>query len=217
MYKLPLFPLNTVLFPGMPVRLHIFEERYKQMMALCLQSRQPFGVVLIREGVEANGPLAEPHMIGCTAHIIQVEPLPMGRMNVTAVGQERFKILALNYDSAYLAAVVESCPLDNQTPFALRRVGQKLRPWVERYLEMLTQAGNVEFDSSQLPADPVALAYLSAYLLQVPPHHKQELLAMDDAPAFVQSVTKLCRREVLLLDSILKRVTAEEMRPFSVN
>ncbi len=217
MYKLPLFPLNTVLFPGMPVRLHIFEDRYKEMMSLCLQSRRPFGVVLIREGVEANGPLAEPYMIGCTAQIIQVEPLAMGRMNVTAVGEERFKILTLNYDSAYLAGIVESSPLDNQTPPALARVGERLRPWVERYLEMLTEAGNVEFDPSQLPDDPLGLAYLAAYLVQVPPAQKQELLAMNDAPAFIEAVGKLCRREVLLLDSILARATAEEMGPFSAN
>jgi Lon protease-like protein len=217
MYKLPLFPLNTVLFPGMPVRLHIFEDRYKEMMSLCLQRRRPFGVVLIRQGVEANGPLAEPHMIGCTAQIIQVEPLAMGRMNVTAVGEERFKILTLNYDSAYLAGIVESCPLNDQAQPTLARVGERLRPWVERYLEMLTEAGNVEFDPTQLPDDPLGLAYLAAYLVQVPPAQKQELLAMNDAPAFVEAVGKLCRREVLFMDNILARAAAEENGPFSAN
>ncbi len=215
MYKLPLFPLNTVLFPGMPLRLHIFEDRYKEMMSLCLQGRQPFGVVLIREGVEANGPLAQPHLVGCSAQIVQVEPLAGGRMNVTAVGQERFKILTLNYDSAYLAGIVESLPLDN--PHSLTDSGSRLRPWLKRYLEMLTQAGNIEFDSAQLPDDALSLAYLAAYLLQVPPAQKQALLAMDEAPAFVNAVSKLCRREVLLLDSIMERVKAEEMGPFSVN
>ena len=217
MFKLPLFPLNTVLFPGMPVRLHIFEDRYKEMMSLCLQSRQPFGVVLIRDGVEAHGPLAEPHVIGCSAQIIQVEPLEQGRMNVTAVGQERFKIQTLTHDSAYLAGIVESSPLDNQSPLRLQRSGARLRPWVERYMEMLTEAGNIEFDPDQLPEDPLGLAYLAAYLMQVPPVQKQELLAMNEAPAFVDAVSKLCRREVLLLDSILERVKAEELGPFSLN
>jgi len=217
MFKLPLFPLNTVLFPGMPVRLHIFEDRYKEMMSLCLQSRQPFGVVLIREGVEAHGPLAEPHVIGCSAQIIQVEPLEQGHMNVTAVGQERFKIQTLTHDSAYLAGIVENSPLDNQSPLRLQRSGARLRPWVERYMEMLTEAGNIEFDPDQLPEDPLGLAYLAAYLMQVPPVQKQELLAMNEAPAFVDAVSKLCRREVLLLDSILERVKAEELGPFSLN
>lgn len=216
-YKLPLFPLNTVLFPGMPVRLHIFEDRYKEMMSLCLQSHRPFGVVLIRQGIEANGPLAEPHMIGCSAHIIQVEPQAMGRMNITAVGQERFKILALNYDSAYLTGIVESRPLNDPARPALARVGERLRPWVERYLEMLTEAGSIEFDSSQLPDDPLGLAYLAAYLVQTPPAQKQELLAMNDATAFVTAVGKLCRREVLLLDSILAHAATKDTGPFSAN
>lgn len=217
MYKLPLFPLNTVLFPGMPLRLYIFEKRYKEMMSLCLQSRQPFGVVLIREGVEANGPLAQPYMIGCTAHIIQVEPLAQGRMNITAVGQERFKILTLNYDCAYLAGIVESSPLDDYSPLTLQRGGSRLRPWVERYLEMLSQAGHIEFDPQQLPDDPLALAYLTAYLLQIPPTQKQELLAINEAPVFVDTVGKLCRREVLLLDTVTTHINAEAPGPFSVN
>src|SRR5512147_2655499 len=92
MYELPLFPLNTVLFPGMPISLHIFEPRYKLMIEQCIQIAQPFGVVLIREGVEALGPSAEPHQIGCSAQITQVERLEDGRMNIVAVGVERFQI-----------------------------------------------------------------------------------------------------------------------------
>lgn len=217
MYKLPLFPLNTVLFPGMPLRLRIFEARYKEMINLCLQSHQPFGVVLIQEGVEANGPLAEPHQIGCSAQIIQVEPLAQGQMNITAVGQERFKIVTLNHDHAYLDSIVESCPFDEEKPLALSRAGQRLRPWAERYLQMLTEVGDVEFDPQQLPEEPLGLAYLAAYLIQVPPAQKQALLSLDQAATFVNTVSTLCRREVLLLDSGLARANADEARPFSLN
>ena len=93
MLDLPLFPLNTVLFPGMPLSLHIFEDRYKRMIGECIDSGNPFGVVLIKRGQEANGPLAEPHEIGCTARIIEVEPLSEGRMNIVVLGQKRFRIL----------------------------------------------------------------------------------------------------------------------------
>lgn len=186
-------------------------------MSQCVQGHQPFGVVLIREGVEANGPLAQPHLVGCTAQIIQVEPLAQGRMNVTAVGEERFKILTLNYDSAYLAGIVESLPLDNPSPRSLAQHGSRLRPWLERCLEMLAEAGNIEFDREQLPDEAVSLAYLAAYLLQVPPSHKQDLLAINEALTFVDTVSKLCRREVLLLDNIQARVKADELGPFSVN
>ena len=56
-YKLPLFPLNMVLFPGLPISLHIFEERYRLMIARCIEQNGPFGVVLIREGREVGGDL----------------------------------------------------------------------------------------------------------------------------------------------------------------
>jgi uncharacterized protein len=96
MFELPLFPLNTVLFPGMPIQLYIFEQRYKEMIHDCLKSSQPFGVVLIRNGKEANSHLAEPHYVGCSARILDVEPLEEGRMNLVALGQQRFRILELN-------------------------------------------------------------------------------------------------------------------------
>ena len=79
MFELPLFPLNTVLFPGMPLTLHIFEDRYKLMIGKCIQERQPFGVVLIRRGLEALGPVADTHSVGCMAFIRQVERLEQGR------------------------------------------------------------------------------------------------------------------------------------------
>ena len=96
MFELPIFPLNTVLFPGMPLSLHIFEDRYKLMIGKCLQERRAFGVVLIRQGAEALGPLAEPNKIGCTAFISQVERLHQGRMNIGVIGQRRFRIISLD-------------------------------------------------------------------------------------------------------------------------
>ena len=70
--ELPLFPLNTVLFPGATLPLHIFEDRYKEMISQCIEEHRPFGVLLIRKGREA-GDLAEPFEIGTTAHIARVD------------------------------------------------------------------------------------------------------------------------------------------------
>ena len=75
MYELPLFPLNVVLFPGMPLPLHIFEDRYKEMIADCIRENRPFGVVLIEEGSAEHGPAARPVAIGCTAEIAQVQEM----------------------------------------------------------------------------------------------------------------------------------------------
>src|SRR3954466_6437378 len=97
MFELPLFPLNTVLFPGMPLNLHIFEERYKLMIGRCIEANQPFGAVLIKRGSEVSGlgKAAEPFSIGCTVQITQVQSLGAGRMNISVVGKERFQIFSL--------------------------------------------------------------------------------------------------------------------------
>src|SRR5687767_13844296 len=103
MTELPLFPLNTVLFPAMPLKLHIFEERYKTMINECIDNNSPFGVLLIDTGADSGGPLAKPHLIGCTAHITRVQRLPFGRMNIMAVGRERFRVNALFQNKPYLS------------------------------------------------------------------------------------------------------------------
>src|SRR6185503_19425073 len=99
--ELRLFPLNTVLFPGMRMPLHIFEERYRLMIRECIEQDAPFGVLLIREGEETGGS-AVPHGVGTTARITQVEYLDDGRMNIFTIGQERFRLSELSTDREYL-------------------------------------------------------------------------------------------------------------------
>jgi len=220
MYDLPLFPLNAVLFPSTPISLHIFEPRYKLMVERCLQDGQPFGVVLIRQGVEAFGPLAEPYPVGCTAQITQVENLGDGDMDIVAIGIERFQIAKLAHDKPYLVGRVRWFPLRREDPLSLTQAGQRLRPWVERYLSILIQASeNAEFDLSRLPDDPVALAYLAAAVVQIPLDQKQELLATDRAITFLTRIGAIYRREVVLLRAILERDADEDLAQhlFSLN
>lgn len=217
MPELPLFPLNTVLFPGMPLNLHIFEDRYKEMMKRCIGNNEPFGVVLIKQGTEAFGPTAEPYAVGCTAHIKQVQPLTQGRMNISSVGQDRFKIKSLDRAETYLVGEIEYYPLENYEPQKLVGEGQYLRPWIERYLTMLARAGDVQFDASELPEDPLALAYLGAVLLQVPLDQKQNLLELKRTADLMKAIRVIFRREVALLEFILSKTNTETDSPFSVN
>lgn len=106
MSRLRLFPLRTVLFPGMDLQLQVFEERYRTLVAECLEQCEPFGVVLIREGSEVGGP-AVPHRVGCTARIKGVAPTRDGRLTLNAVGGVRFRIAELYEDQPYLSADVE--------------------------------------------------------------------------------------------------------------
>ena len=92
--ELPLFPLNLVLFPGMRLPLHIFEERYKTMISNCIERKTPFGVLLIKEGREAGGP-AEPFRIGTTARITQNTQLEGGRLNILTIGEKRFELVEI--------------------------------------------------------------------------------------------------------------------------
>lgn len=219
MYELPLFPLNTVLFPGMPLTLHIFEARYKAMIQRCVDSGEKFGVVLIRQGDEALGPVAEPYFVGCAAEIMKVQPLKDGRMNILAVGRERFRVQNLNKELAYLTGMVESFPLDMLDYESAQAQGQLLLPWVERYLTLLGEVGEVSFDLGQLPAEPKALAYLAAAVLQTPAGNKQTLLATAETTQLLSRLRKLYRQEVPLLRTMIEAKEQQQDGPagFSLN
>lgn len=209
MFELPLFPLQSVLFPGMTLNLHIFEDRYKEMINLCIETRQPFGVVLIQEGMEALGPLAKPHLIGCTAQIVRMLPRGEGRMDISAVGHDRFIIRSLNYERPYLVGLVDLHPLEGGDPARMMQEGNRLRPWVERYLEILSRVGNIPFNPQQLPSDPLQLGYLAASILQqLSLDQKQDLLAAEQAVEMLTEIRSIYRREVTLLDMMLERANS---------
>ena len=217
-FELPLFPLHTVLFPGMPLALHVFEPRYLQMVGECMRTRQPFGVVLIREGQEVGDPTAEPFPVGCTAEIAQLQPLEDGRLQLLVIGRDRFRILSLHRDQPYLTGTVERFPLEEKAG-ANRVTVEALRPWVEQYLELLSEAGEMEFDASRLPSEPEEMAYLAATVLQVPALEKQALLAQAGATELLEEMRGLYRRELPLLRAMLSLSESlpEGPGPFSLS
>lgn len=214
MYELPLFPLNTVLFPGMPLPLQIFEERYKEMIDDCIREKRPFGVVLIREGVAENGPLAEPHAIGCTAQITQVQPLDDdGRMLIVSIGRERFRIVSLHKDKPYLVGIVEPAPLLAESRELLEEGVARLHPLVLEYLQIMAQAGHIEFEASQVPTDAEALIYLAAAVIQLPNEIKQSWLAIDKASELLHRLERRYSSELPLL----RMMPREDQGIFSYN
>jgi Lon protease-like protein len=94
---MPIFPLNTVLFPGALLPLRIFEVRYMDMARACLRESSPFGVCLIREGQEVGAP-AVPENIGCVARLQQPDMEELGILKVVAHGTERFRIVSSEVD-----------------------------------------------------------------------------------------------------------------------
>lgn len=217
-FELPLFPLQTVLFPGMPLALHVFEPRYRQMVDECLRDRKPFGVVLIREGDEVGDALVQPFAIGCTAEIAQMQPLEGGRMQLLVIGQDRFQILQIHHDQPYLTGTVEYFPLRSEATQS-RAAVEALLPWVEEYLSLLRDAGELDFDLARLPSEPDTLAYLAATVLQVPALDKQPLLAEPVAANLLNDMRSLYRRELPLLRAMLefRQEIPAGPGPFSLN
>lgn len=213
MYELPLFPLNTVLFPGMPLPLHIFEERYKAMIADCIRDNTPFGVVLLTEGAAEESPPATPYAFGCTAEIAQVQKLDQGRMLLLTVGRERFRIVRLSFDKPYLVGMVESAPLLVDDEEHLAESAAALEPMVMDYLHKLAQLGSIEVEPDAAPDDALSLVYLAATLIQLPAEEKQAFLAIDRASELALALTRVYRRELALM----RTLPAEDVAIFSLN
>lgn len=187
------------------------------MIQLCMDEDELFGVVLIQHGSEALGPLAQPHTVGCTARIVDVQTLTKGRMNITAIGEQRFRILSLDYDSPYLIGEVEFYPMESELPDQLTPAARRLAPKVKHYMRLLNEIEEVELDPENLPEDPLELAHLGAILLQMPPEKKQELLRAASALDMLNLSNQIYDREIAFLRAIIIHGKDEEQSPITYN
>ncbi len=181
-YSLPLFPLHHVLFPYIPLQLHVFEERYRVMINHCIDTNRPFGVVLIREGEEVGAP-ATPYEVGCVARILGVQRLEDGRMYLIAAGEERFRLLDyMEAEEPYLVGKVEALedvPREEQPEFVLK-IASAIKDVFVTYLARFAERTNREFPDVDLPEDPSQLSFCIAAIAQFPPDQKQKLLETTD-------------------------------------
>ena len=200
---LPLFPLNTVLFPGMVLPLHIFEERYKVMVERCLEERRAFGVLLIRQGKEVGGQ-ALPYAVGTTSAIASMNRLEGGKLDIVTIGIERFRLHAIHDHEPYLVGDAEPWPLgDADSGHAQERVSQ-LQALFRHYLDQLVQAQGHRIKVDEVPSDPRTLALLIAMSLKVPLVQKQYLLTRPTVDLMLQAERVIMRREQLLLNHIIQ-------------
>jgi Lon protease-like protein len=200
--EIPLFPLNTVLFPGMMLPLHIFEDRYKMMIKRCLAETSEFGVVLLSEGT-AEGPLGGIYDIGTTAQIKQVDALPDDRFNIVTTGARRFRVIEEHRDLyPYLTATIEFYPITDDTSTKTLDLARKLSPLVGRYLKLFKDANGTRFRFGQLPTDPLTLAFLVGVILPVENDIKQEILSMPDTYSILLTEYELLKHETLMLEII---------------
>jgi Lon protease-like protein len=211
---LPLFPLSTVLFPGLPLPLHIFEPRYRHLVADLLAGPRParFAVVAIREGRETGVDGARSlYEIGCTATLRDVSEYPDGRYDLVTVGARRFRLGRLDSARPYLRAEAELLGEGGGDETAAPEAARAVRTSFTSYLAALARRHGGEPAITGLPDDPVRLSYLVAAAMVVDLPAKQSLLAEPDAAARLTAELALLARETALLRA-LTSAPAPELR-----
>jgi uncharacterized protein len=216
---LPLFPLGTVLFPGLVLPLHVFEERYRalvrHLMDLPADEAREFGVVAIRSGweVERATPGGEPavelttstslslYEVGCSAQLRQVTEHPDGRFDIVTVGRRRFRLVDVDQDGApYLTARVEWLPEEAGEPGLADTLAPGVLAIFQQYLGKLR--GESIPTGEQLPDDPNVLSHLIAATASLTLDDRQQLLALPDTVSRLRAERVMLGREVALLDQI---------------
>ncbi|MFI0795587.1 LON peptidase substrate-binding domain-containing protein [Micromonospora rubida] len=213
--RLPIFPLGTVLFPGLVLPLHIFEERYRalvrHLVGLPEGAPREFGVVAIRAGWEvAPGATERPvpgvgdvtlHEVGCTAELRQVTELADGGFDIVTVGRRRFRIVDVDEGAEpYLTAEVEWLPEPGGPDEAADLLAARVISVFRQYLGLIRPAP--EEISEQLPEDPTVLSHLVAATAMLTVDDRQRLLAIDDTTARLRAELRLLNREAALLRQV---------------
>ncbi|HEY1640759.1 MAG TPA: LON peptidase substrate-binding domain-containing protein [Streptosporangiaceae bacterium] len=218
---LPLFPLGTVLYPGLVLPLHIFEERYRQLVRDLLAGPEPrrFGVIAIREGREtgAHG-VSSLHEVGCTATVRQVEEHEDGRFDLVTVGTDRFRLLRLHEGRPYLCADMEPLPEQVGDEAVAGLAVHAVQDAFRGYLEALAARGATRISVPDLPDEPMLLSYVVAASVIVEVPDKQALLAEPDAGRRLTAERSLLLRETTMLRT-LPSTPAPDLRysPYSPN
>jgi uncharacterized protein len=218
---LPLFPLGTVLYPGLLLPLHIFEDRYRQLVRDLLDGPEPrrFGVIAIRKGRETGvAGISSLHEIGCTATLRRVAEHDDGRFDLVTVGSQRFRLLELDDSRPYLQGKVDLLAEDAGDEAAAGVAAEAVRRGFRGYLDALTARGATQVSVPDLPADPVQLSYLVAASVIIDLGDQQALLAEPDAAARLAAERALLSREATMLRS-LTSTPAPDLRysPYNPN
>jgi Lon protease-like protein len=173
--SLPLFPLGTVLFPGGPLALRIFEPRYLDMMRRCLREPAPFGVVLILTGAEV-GALTSIAELGTTARVVDFDTLPDGLLGISCLGERRFRVLR-HWQQADGLNLAEVDYLPEEAPCALPL---EFAPLGDLLREVLPRLGGAYAHVEAHYQDAGWVANRLAEVLPLSPAQQQQLLELAE-------------------------------------
>lgn len=186
---LPIFPLDVVLFPGTPLPLHIFEPRYREMIAECIEQKKPFGMVRAKENAVAE--------IGCTAEILEVtKQYEDGRMDIATEGKQRFAIVQLNHDRPYLQAEVNW--LDDDEPSGLTRTE------MDAAIELHEQLFSLLGQDAEIDRDRQPLSFQLVNQLPVDLDFKQSMLEMKSEPERMETLLEYYRVTIPKVEKTLR-------------
>jgi hypothetical protein len=218
---LPLFPLGTVLFPGMLLPLHIFEDRYKELVRDLLDGPEPrrFGVIAIKKGRETGVEgVSSLYEVGCTATLRETEGNDDGGYDVVAVGTQRFRLDALDESRAYLQGEVEFLAEDEGDSAAAGRAAHLVAGAFQAYLDVLTAQGLAQVNVPEVPEEPVLLSYLVAASMIIDLPDRQALLAEPDSLSRLTAERAMLVHETTMLQTLTAR-PAPDLRyaPYNPN
>ncbi|MDQ0990350.1 LON peptidase substrate-binding domain-containing protein [Streptomyces sp. V3I7] len=242
--RLPLFPLNSVLFPGLVLPLNIFEERYRAMMRELLKTPEDeprrFGVVAIRDGHEVapsapgmpdptavpeRGPTAgfgaDPsrafHGIGCIADAATIRERPNGTFEVLATGTTRVRLLSVDTSGPFLTAELEE--LTEEPGDEAGALAEGVLRSFRQYQKRLAGASERSLTTNaELPDDPSVVSYLVAAAMMLDTPTRQRLLQAPDTASRLRDELKLLRAETAILRNLPSLPAAELTRsPTSLN
>ncbi|MCS7292220.1 MAG: LON peptidase substrate-binding domain-containing protein [Gloeomargarita sp. SKYBB_i_bin120] len=208
--ELPVFPLpEVVLFPGCPLPLHIFEYRYRMMMASILETDKRFGVLMW------NPQEGRPVTIGCCAEVLRYERLPDDRMLILTLGQQRFQVLKYLREKPFRVALVEwiedQPPTEDLQPLA-DEVRQLLYDVVQLSAKLTDQDVSLP---ERYPTLPREFSYWVASNFQGAPLEQQALLEMQDTASRLRRESEILAstRSHLAARTALKDVFKDKMEP----
>lgn len=205
--EIPIFPLYTVLYPEMILPLHIFEERYLDMINTCLRKYRKFGVVLIQFGKEHNadmktglhslaGPYSIPYSVGTVARISHCESQSNGTMNVIVTGDARFKIREISNKNAYQTAKVQIFTDKPDDTEELDTLYNEANDLFREYVHSMYILANRHISSIHLPEDPANLSFAIANALQIPLSEKQCLLEFNNTQDRLRYEIDILKNEI---------------------
>jgi len=189
-HELPLFPLNTVLFPGGRLRLKVFEARYLDMAADCLRQSRPFGVCLIKQGGEV-GPAAVPEAVGCHARIVTADMDSPGVMRLEARGEGRFVVESTQLEANQLL-IGQIRDKDDEAPMPVPAHCHTALSFLRALAARVADSGLDEIQD-----DATWVSFRLAEVLPLKASARQAMLEMNDGVKRLEILLEFMRRNEL--------------------